>query len=115
MKLRANPYCDFRSDNTIGTFYHMVWQCPEVNRFCENVSSVMSDIMGRDVPHSKHLLLLNDTSSLELTINDKSFLLAGLTAAKRMVACSWKPPHALLVREWLSSYQDIAQLELSTA
>ncbi len=41
MKLRANPFCDFCSDNTIGTFLHMVWQCPEVNRFWENVSSII--------------------------------------------------------------------------
>ena len=31
MKLRDNPYCDFCPDNTIATFYHMVWQCPEIN------------------------------------------------------------------------------------
>ena len=58
------------------------------------------------------LLLLNDTSSLKLTINNKRLLLAGLTAAKRMTACRWKPPHALSVREWLSSYRGTAQLEL---
>lgn len=115
MKLRDNPYCDFCPDNTIGTFLHLVWQCPEGNRFWENVSNIMSSIIERAIPHSQCLLLLNDTSFLELTTNDRRHLLAGLTAAKRMVACRWKPPHALSVREWLSSYRDIAQLEFCTA
>ena len=52
MKLRDNPYCDFCPDNTIATFYHMVWQCPEVNRFWHNVSSIMSSIIEGASPHS---------------------------------------------------------------
>ena len=93
----------------------MVWQCPEVNRFWHSVSSVMSSIIEGAIPHSQCLLLLNDTSSLKLTVNSKRLLLAGLTAAKRMIAYRWKPPHELSMTEWLSSYRDIAQLELSTA
>ena len=115
MKLRTNPYCDFCPDNTIGTFFHMIWQCPEVNRFWKNISSTLSDIIGRAIPHSEHLLLLNDTSSLQLNITDRRLLLAGLTAAKKIVVCRWKSPHTLSVREWISSYRDIIQLELSTA
>ena len=61
------------------------------------------------------LLLLNDTSSLKLTINNKRLLLAGLTAAKRMIACCWKPSHALWLKECLSFYWDFAQLDVSTA
>ena len=115
MKLRDNPYCDYCPDNTIATLYHMVWQCPEVNRFWHSASSIMSIIIEVPIPFSPCLLLLNDTSSLKLTINNRRLLLAGLTAAKRMIVCRWKPPHALSVRKWLSSYRDIAQLELSTA
>ena len=115
MKLRDNSYCDFCTDNIIATFYHMVWQCPEVNRFWYSVSSIMSSIIKGPIPLSPCLLLLNDTSSLKLTINNRRRLLAGLTAAKRMIVCRWKPPHTLLMRRWLSSYRDIVQLELSTA
>lgn len=31
MKYRYDPYCRFCSDNKIGTFIHMVLQCPEVD------------------------------------------------------------------------------------
>lgn len=115
MKLKNNPLCDFCPGNTAGTFFHLVWQCPEVNRLWENISSILSVVMDRTVPCSTSLLLLHDISSLKLTINNSRLLLAGLTAAKRMIACCWKPPHTLSIKEWLSSYKDIAQLELTTA
>jgi len=115
MKLRDNPFCDFCSDNTIATYYHMVWQCPEVNSFWHSISSILSSILKRPIPLSPCLFLLNDTSSLNLTINNRRLLLAGLTAAKKMIVCRWKPPHTLLMSKWLSSYREIAQLELSTA
>lgn len=70
--------------------------------------------MEKAVPCSQSLLLLNNTS-LNLTINNRRLLLAGLTAAKRMIACRWKPPHILSTKEWLSSYKDVAPLELTTA
>ena len=101
MNLRTNPYCDFCPVNTIGTFLHIIWQSPEVNRFWKNT---LSDITGKVIPHSQNLLLLNDSPSLQLNINDKRLLIAGLTAAKRMVVCRRKSPHALSVREWPSSY-----------
>ncbi|CAM4652875.1 unnamed protein product [Leuciscus chuanchicus] len=72
-------------------------------------------IIKEPIPPSPCLLLLNDTSSLKLTINNRRLLLAGLTAAKKMIVCRWKPPHTLSMRKWLASYRDIVQLELSTA
>ena len=52
IKLRDNPYWDFCPDITIATFYHMVWQCPEINKFWHNVSSIMSSIIEGAIPHS---------------------------------------------------------------
>ena len=115
MKLKSNPFCDFCSGNTVGTFFHLVWQCPEVNRLWENISSILSVVVERTIPCSPSLLLLHDISSLKLTTNNSRLLFAGLTAAKRMIACRWKPPHVTSIKEWLSSYKDIAQLELTTA
>nr|XP_055061237.1 uncharacterized protein LOC129444531 [Misgurnus anguillicaudatus] len=85
MNFRDNPFCDFCTDNTVATFYHMVWQCPEVNRFWYSISSILSNIVKEPIPFSPCLFLLNDTSSLKLTINNLRLLLAGLTAAKRMI------------------------------
>lgn len=115
MKLKDNPYCDFCLDKTIGTFLHMVWQCPNVHRFWENVASTLSNIIERQLPHTERLLLLNDTANLKLSINERRQIIAGLTAAKKMIACRWKLRQPLSVEKWLSSFKEIAQLELSAA
>jgi len=113
MKFRDDPYCGFCSSNKMGTDIHMVWQFPEVDRFWLNISSILSNLLARAVPHSQHLLLLNDTSSLDLTVNEKRLLLAGLTAVKKIIACRWKSPHMLSMGEWLLNYKEIAQMELA--
>lgn len=45
----------------------------------------------------------------------KQALLAGLTAANKLMATRWKPPHSLSSRVWLLTYLYVAYLELSTA
>lgn len=115
MKLKDNQYCDFCPDNTIGTFFHMVWQCPEVFQFWENVAKILPNITGRAIPCTPRLLLLDDTSKLNMTINNRRIFFAGFTAAKKMIVCRWKSVQPLTVREWLLSYRDIIQLELSAA
>ena len=41
--------------------------------------------------------------------------LAGLTAAKKIVAMRWKPPHSLNKQYWVLTFIDVVYLELSTA
>ena len=110
-----NSFCGFCPDNITGTYMHMTWDCPEVNRFWWKVTGILSTLMDKTIPCSQPLLLLNDTSTIKLSINDRRILLAGLTAAKKLIVCRWKPPHLLSVKEWLRSYREIAQLELSTS
>uniref|UniRef100_A0A3B4A4Q7 Protein kinase domain-containing protein n=1 Tax=Periophthalmus magnuspinnatus TaxID=409849 RepID=A0A3B4A4Q7_9GOBI len=50
-----------------------------------------------------------------LTINNRRALLAGLTAAKKIVICRWKSLQPLTVKGWLLSYREIIQLECSAA
>lgn len=99
----------------IGTFLHMAWQCcPEVNRFWENVAKALSNIMERE------LLLTVATSTewynkYEINHQWTPPILAGLTAAKKMIACLWKVGQPLSVGQWFSSFKEIAELELSAA
>uniref|UniRef100_A0A3B4A4Q2 Protein kinase domain-containing protein n=1 Tax=Periophthalmus magnuspinnatus TaxID=409849 RepID=A0A3B4A4Q2_9GOBI len=65
MKIKDNPYCDFCAGKTIGTFLHMVWECPEVKHFWENVSRTLSKIIGVTIPCTQRLILLNDSSKLD--------------------------------------------------
>ena len=69
---------------TNGTFTHRVWDCLEVKRFGETVSTVLSTLLRRLNLVSQDILPLNDTWALELNIQGRHFF-AGLPAAKRMV------------------------------
>lgn len=54
-------------------------------------------------------------SLLGLRKDQENILLAGLTAAKKIIAVRWKHPHCLSHRQWVLTFIDIAYLELSTA
>lgn len=51
------------------------------------------------------------TLGLVLYVKHKHLLLAGLTAAKRLIACRWKPLHLLPLEKWLLDFIDITNME----
>lgn len=60
-------------------------------------------------------LLLNDDSSLELSLQQRRILWTGLTAAKKMLASRWQPPHTLSRQQWANSFLDVVMMERSVA
>lgn len=115
MKLNSDPNCSLCHTGSIGTYIHMVWECPAVACFWEVVKNTLSDLLSCDIPLSPLVLLLDDVSQLKLPKLQKRIFLAGLTAAKKMIATRWKPPHTLTRRQWVLTFIDVAYLELSTA
>ena len=93
----------------------MVWECSDVKMFWSKVANKLLTVLGTHVPVSPKFLLLNDLTGLDLSIKLRRWLLAGLTAAKRMIAQRWKAPHLLPYHQWLDSTVDIANLEMSVA
>lgn len=115
MKLKSDPKCTLCDTGEIGTFFHMVWDCPGVNYFWNMVKEELSTILNVSVPLSPSVFLLNDFSEIQLNKIQKRVFLAGLTAAKKIVAIRWKPPHSLNKLLWIFTFIDIVYLEMSTA
>ena len=115
MKLINSPLCTLCATNSIGSFYHMVWECPNVFSFWKMVATKLSELLDVEIPPSPAVLLLNDDSKLQLNKTRTRVFFAGLTAAKKMVATRWKPPHVLTFRQWALTFLDIIYLEWSTA
>lgn len=115
MKIIADPLCKLCSLNEVGTFQHMYWECPPVRDFWRQVSHKLTVLFEVTVPYSPATLLLNDLSQVKLKVARQRILLSGLTAAKKMVAIRWKPPHCLSIQAWTLMLLDIAQLETSIA
>ena len=63
-------------------FLHMVWECPRVPEFWKRVSEMFSDIIDKTIPYLPEVMLLNDSSNLELCVKQRQLWLAALIAAK---------------------------------
>lgn len=111
MKALPSPNCTLCNQNALGTFFHMVWECPRVAEFWKRVAEMLSNILSKTIPYLSEVLLLNDISNLELCVKQKRLWLAGLTAAMRLIACRWKAPHSVTIQRWLLDLIDVASME----
>lgn len=86
-----------------------------MHEFWGKTTSIISDLIGHQIPVDPIILLLNDDSKLNLFEKQRKIWLAGLTATKKMIAQRWLPPHSLSIHQWLAYFHDIVMLELSAA
>lgn len=115
MGLAPHPYCTFCAHGVLGTFMHVLWECPEVQRFWTNAMKELSGLIGKQIPLDPVLLLLNDDSKFELVERQRKLWLAGLTATKRMIVLRWLPPHHLSMTHWLRTFLEVIHMEWSSA
>lgn len=111
-----HPFCTLCSQNTLGTFMHIMWDCPKIYDFWNKVLQALSDLIDIQLPMDPALHLLNDDSKLEgMNERSRKIWLAGLTAAKKIIVQVWVPPHNLAHKHWLNTFLEILFLELSSA
>lgn len=115
MKIISSPNCGLCTLNVSGSFLHMFGECPDVYAFRRQLSSTLSDMLEVTIPWSPTLLLLNDDCCLELSLQQRCILWAGLTAAKKMLALRWQPPHTLSWQQWANSFLEQNMMERSVA
>ena len=115
LQMVTSPRCTLCSSRTVGTYMHMFWECPRVQIFWSKVARVLSELFEIQVPCLPQILLLNDDSTLSLPGTQKKVFFAGVTAAKKILVCRWKPPHSLSVKRWKLSFLNVLGLELSIA
>lgn len=115
MGMAPDPFCSFCPQGTIGSFIHMVWECPRVFDLWRGVIFTLEELTGVQLPMDLAVHLLNDDSLLSLTEKTRKIWLAGLTAAKKIVVQRWKHPHVISNIHWTRCFLDIAYLELSSA
>ena len=86
MGLAADPYCNFCAPGTLGSFVHMVWECPGISELWGRVIRTLSDLMEVQLPIDHFVHLLNDDSKWSLTEKSREIWLAGVTAAKKIIS-----------------------------
>ena len=115
MKFVNDPLCTLCSLKVQGTYLHMIWDCPPARLFWNKVASKLSTLTDVTVPVTVKTLILNDLSTLKLSKIQKRAVFAGLTAAKKMIATRWKPPHSMSIKPfpfWTLYTWNCQQLEL---
>lgn len=115
MGLSPHPYCNFCGPGCVDTLVHMLWDCPDVQKFWDRVLDVLYKASRICIPKDPVILLLNDNSQFPLCEKVRKFWLAAMTAAKKSLVQRWKPPHDLSIKHWLHSLLEILYLELSSA
>ena len=83
-----------------------------VFEFWEKVIKTLTDLLGEQFPMDPYIHLLNDDSTLGLTVKARKACLAGLTAAQKIIVQRWKPPHDISKTHWLRAFLDIAYLTM---
>lgn len=83
--------------------------------FWREISLTLSDILKIRIPVSLALLLLNDDSSLNLSLQHSHIHWTGLIAAKKMLALRWQSPRFLAWQQWANSFLEIVLIEWSVA
>ena len=66
MGLSPHPFCNFCPHGTLGTFMHIMWDCPKVYAFWEEVVDSISSLIKTYLPMVPELHLLNDNSKFPL-------------------------------------------------
>ena len=89
---------------------HMYWYCEHVAHFWKMVTSTVSEFLGRDLPCTPTATLLNI-----FQFPKSEIALSGLTAAKKILAQRWKPPHTLTRLHWLNTFLDVTVSEMSVS
>ena len=115
MGVLTSPICTLCSHGSIGTFMHVFWECPPVSAFWGLIAQNLSDMFDVDVPKSVPALIFNSLPQQPSPVYRIRILMAGLTAAKKLVASRWKYPDGLNVANWRLTFLDIIFLEQSTA
>lgn len=115
MHLSQSPICNLCSSGEVGTFLHYFWFCDDVQNIWRQISTDLTALLDHNVPCSALIFLLNDFSSLTISMQQKRLLLCALTAAKKLLVSRWNPPHHISRRQWILSTLDIISMELSVA
>ena len=117
MKLIDSPNCSKCSQNTVGTYLHVFWECPPVSDFWDNVTKNLEKALKFPIPKLPSMLLLNDDSVLkdDTWLAHRKIIFAGLTAAKKTIIHSWFLTEPPSIKEWINHFRDIALIEKSLA
>lgn len=107
----VSPLCD-RCKTADGSLAHLFWLCPHLQKFWCEIFQWFSGVYGRGIPPDPELALFgcSETAS-SYTPEERSALMTGMVAAKKMILLDWKSPTPPCFQKWLNELISIMQME----
>ena len=65
-EISSSPNCNLCDFIQIGTFLHIMWACPAVQIFWQQIVKNLSDALGLEIDFSPKCMLLNDDETLTI-------------------------------------------------
>lgn len=62
IKISSSPNCNLCSLNQLGTFLHVMWECPLVQSVCQQIVKHLANAFGLEIDLTPRSMLLNDDS-----------------------------------------------------
>lgn len=115
IKISSSPNCNLCNLNQVGTFLHVMWECPLVQSFWQQIVKHLSNTFGLEIDLTPRSMLLNDDSGKNFNHMQRMLWLSACTVAKKMLAVRWQPPHSLSIQQWTCSLVEMLSIELSVA
>ncbi len=70
--------------NALGSYKHMMWECPPVQDLWGQAAKVLSDLTGKAITHNPSPLLIRNDSQSGFNERQHNLLLGGHTAFKEL-------------------------------
>ena len=106
------PDTCFKCKDQKGTLFHCMWECQKILSFWRKVLDLASQIIGKEVPLSPKLCLLNlYPENFTTSKKVRSLLNICFLEAKRCIALSWKSDTPCATSQWLRGMTSYLALE----
>lgn len=99
---RTDAKC-LRGCHQEGTFFHILWECSEIQPLWEAVTQQMLDTLGKKISLTPKLGVLNNWDATDLTDIEQKWAALGYLLTKRAIAIHWGLARRPPVIEWVAA------------
>ena len=106
---QRDPLCP-RCGVQEGSFWHMVWSCPMIQRYWGRVAGILGTVSQLHVPTDPLVLLLSHLEETQGDRYSKLFLTFSLFYARREILLKWRAAEPPTVEAWTQSINNVLPL-----
>lgn len=109
-QLKHATQAQFPNPITPGTFFHVVWECPLIRPFWEQVIGALNEFGDWSLGQDPILALLGSMEDVVASRHVKLFLFYALYYARREILLRWKQAAPLTLRSWVATINSVLSL-----